>query len=65
MTGVIKHLGNFSAVDPAYSRHMICHDCAVSWTGCWDNFMCPICQQGELPSSEINISEFNIFKEKK
>lgn len=47
-----KYLGNFSAVDPAYSRRMSCHDCKVEWTGCWDNFMCPQCGQGELPSWE-------------
>jgi len=49
----VKYLGNFSAVDPAYSRHMECYDCDVSWTGCWDNFQCPICGDGELPSNEL------------
>jgi len=48
-----KYLGNFSAVDPAYSRHMTCDDCKVSWTGCWDNFQCPKCGHGELPSNEM------------
>jgi len=50
----MKYLGNFSAVDPAYSRHMQCYECDVSWTGCWDNFQCPQCGKGELPTSELN-----------
>ena len=48
-----EYLGNFSAVDPVYSRHMECHDCKVCWTGCWDNFQCPKCQEGELPSNGL------------
>jgi len=44
-----EYLGNFSAVDPAYSRGMVCFDCKVKWTGCWDNFQCPKCGEGELP----------------
>ena len=44
-----RYLGNFSAVDPAYSRGMSCSDCKVEWIGCWDNFMCPECGEGELP----------------
>lgn len=55
MSEKYKYLGNFSAVDPAYSRGMSCHDCKVDWTGCWDNFMCPICGQGELQSCEVNL----------
>lgn len=50
-----RDLGDFSATDPAYSRRMNCYDCKVTWVGCWDNFQCPICGRGELPSSEINI----------
>ena len=46
-----KYLGNFSAVEPAYSRDMHCNDCEVYWTGCWDNFECPQCGKGELPNS--------------
>jgi hypothetical protein len=53
-----RYLGNYSAVDPAYSRSMSCDDCKVSWTGCWDNFQCPLCGQGELPSTEINDSSY-------
>lgn len=49
-----QYLGNFSAVDPAYSRGMSCHDCEVEWTGCWDNFQCPRCGEGELPSCDPN-----------
>ncbi len=48
-----KYVGNFSAVDPAYSRGMSCDKCQVSWTGCWDNFQCPVCFDGELPTSGI------------
>ena len=44
-----KYLGNFSAVDPAYSVLMSCDKCEVSWTGCWDNYQCPRCGEGELP----------------
>ena len=47
-----KYLGNYSAVDPAYSIGMSCYDCKVSWTGCWDNFQCPVCGEGELLSME-------------
>ena len=55
-----KYLGDFSATPPQYSRHMECHDCEVSWTGCWDNFMCPKCRKGELPTDgdEIVLDNF-------
>lgn len=46
------YVGNFSAVGPEYSRYMTCSDCNVAWTGCWDNFECPKCGQGELPSCD-------------
>lgn len=52
-----EYLGNFSAVDPAYSVGMTCHDCNVSWTGCWDNFECPRCGKGELPSTTLSPAE--------
>jgi hypothetical protein len=55
----VRHLGNFSAVEPVYSRLMFCGECNVDWIGCWDNFMCPECGEGELPSAEIN---FNLLK---
>lgn len=44
-----KYLGDFSATPPQYSRGMSCDKCMVSWTGCWDNFMCPKCGEGEIP----------------
>jgi hypothetical protein len=53
-TGDYKYLGDFSATPPQYSRGMFCDDCKVRWTGCWDNFQCPQCGQGELPSSDPN-----------
>lgn len=52
-----RYLGNFSAVDPAYSRDMQCHDCKVRWTGCWDNFKCPECHQGDLPTCKLRDEE--------
>jgi hypothetical protein len=45
-----KYLGNFAACEPWAAQGMQCHECQVSWTGCWDNFQCPRCGQGELPS---------------
>ena len=45
-----EYLGDLSAVDPPYVRHMMCHDCKVEWGGCWDNFQCPKCGKGELPT---------------
>lgn len=47
------YLGDFSATPSQYSRHMECYDCSVSWTGCWDNFQCPKCGEGELPSCRL------------
>ena len=61
------YAGNFSAVDPAYSRGMACHECKVSWTGCWDNFQCPKCSKGELPISDVgslfDFTDINSTKE--
>tara|TARA_R110000772_G_scaffold86268_1_gene180661 strand:+ start:924 stop:1118 length:195 start_codon:yes stop_codon:yes gene_type:complete len=48
-----QFIGNFSAVEPVYSRHMSCHDCEVEWTGCWDNFQCPKCGAGEIPNNDF------------
>lgn len=59
-----RHLGNFSAVEPAYSRLMYCYDCNVDWVGCWDNFQCPECGQGELPNSDINFDLFDFKRPK-
>lgn len=49
-----RYMGNFSAVEPVHTRYMICFECNVSWHGCWDNFQCPVCKNGEIPSSNIN-----------
>ena len=53
---IYEYIGNYSAVDPAYSKGMSCRICKVSWTGCWDNYQCPKCGEGELPSYEDNFS---------
>lgn len=47
-----EYLGNFSATPPQYDRSMSCDKCRVSWTGCWDNFQCPKCDEGELPRND-------------
>jgi len=47
------YLGNFAACEPWAAQGMTCYDCNVSWTGCWDNFQCPKCGKGELPSCEL------------
>jgi hypothetical protein len=47
-----EHLGDLSATPPWHSRHMTCEPCRVSWTGCWDNFQCPRCAKGELPTHD-------------
>jgi hypothetical protein len=60
----MRYLGNFSAVEPVYTRRMYCWECQVEWDGCWDNFMCPICGKGELPSSNIDNLMFKLSKEK-
>ena len=52
-----KYLGDFSATPPWYSQLMSCHECQVSWTGCWDNFQCPQCGKGDLPSPDEFIPE--------
>lgn len=44
-----RYLGNFSATPPWFDVSMRCDNCRVRWTGCWDNFQCPICGEGELP----------------
>ena len=50
-----EYLGDLSAVEPWHVRHMECSDCMVSWGGCWDNFQCPKCGEGELPSYSDSI----------
>ena len=60
-----KYLGDFSACEPWAARHMECHDCKVSWTGCWDNFQCPKCLEGELPTwQEASYAGPQLAKEK-
>lgn len=54
-----EYLGDLSAVGPEHSKYMSCDVCLVSWTGCWDNFMCPKCGQGEIPSIDDDV----IFEE--
>ena len=49
-----EYLGNFSATPVGYDQFMTCDDCKVSWTGCWDNFECPKCGQGELPNNDMD-----------
>jgi hypothetical protein len=49
---VYEHLGNFAACEPWAAQGMSCDDCKVSWTGCWDNFQCPKCGKGDLPTCE-------------
>ena len=45
-----KYMGNFAACEPWAAVYMECHDCRVSWNGCWDNFECPVCRRGDLPN---------------
>ena len=56
-----KYLGYFAACEPWAAQGMSCDDCKVSWTGCWDNFQCPQCGKGELPSMEIESNDANDF----
>lgn len=52
-----KYLGNFAACEPWAAQGMSCDDCMVSWTGCWDNFQCPKCGNGELPWKPAQIDD--------
>lgn len=56
-----QYLGDFSATPPEHSRHMSCYECEVEWIGCWDNFQCPQCGEGELPS--CGLEKLNAIKE--
>lgn len=47
-----QYVGDFSATPPWFSVSMRCDDCMIEWTGCWDNFQCPKCGQGELPNCD-------------
>lgn len=65
MMGEYKDLGYLSAVQPWQSVPMYCDDCKVEWVGCWDNFACPICGDGELPSFDTSESiEFKLTEAK-
>jgi hypothetical protein len=46
------YLGNFASCERWAERSMHCDACRVEWTGCWDNFMCPECGEGQLPGFE-------------
>jgi ATP-dependent protease ClpP protease subunit len=56
---IYEYLGDFSAAPPWASRAMDCHKCKVSWTGCWDNFQCPRCGEGELPSADMQVHGYH------
>jgi hypothetical protein len=58
-----EYLGDLSATPPWHSRSMACHNCRVSWTGCWDNFQCPKCGMGELPGYEGSVMTVDEMKE--
>jgi len=45
-----KYYGDISAVPPERSVLIYCDNCEICFTGCWDNFLCPECGEGELPS---------------
>lgn len=47
-----EYLGNHAACEPWAAVGMSCDKCKVSWTGCWDNYQCPKCGDGELPWNE-------------
>ena len=48
-----KDYGDLSAVEPPYRIHMRCEACRTKWYGCWDNFQCPECGEGELPRAQL------------
>ena len=47
----MKDYGDLSAVGPPYTVSMRCDTCRTKWLGCWDNFQCPECGEGELPKA--------------
>ena len=48
-----KDYGDLSAVEPPYQVAMTCERCRTKWLGCWDNFQCPECGDGELPGAAL------------
>jgi len=59
-----RYLGDHSATPPWETRHMVCHTCRVEWGGCWDNFQCPICGEGELPTWTLSADFFFELRKK-
>lgn len=53
MSEEYEYLGNFSATEPWHTQEMRCDNCKVRWGGCWDNFQCPKCGEGELPNMNV------------
>lgn len=49
MSDGYENLGDLSATPPWFSVAMSCDKCRVQWTGCWDNYQCPKCGDGDLP----------------
>ena len=61
MTEEYKYIGDFSATPPWGATNILCHDCKIQFTGCWDNFQCPQCGKGEIPSADVKSNEECIF----
>jgi hypothetical protein len=53
--GGYRDLGDLSAVEPPYRIRMQCDRCRIVWYGCWDQFQCPECGEGELPTQELGL----------
>ena len=49
-----KDYGDLSAVDIIYQVSMYCEKCNVRWYGCWDNYECPECFTGDLPTCDLD-----------
>jgi hypothetical protein len=58
-----RYLGDFAACEMWAARSMSCDTCRVSWTGCWDNFLCPECGMGELPGFDSEPMTMDKMKE--
>lgn len=44
-----KKIDTGIGADPIHKVEMYCDNCKVRWDGCWDNFSCPICGNGDPP----------------
>jgi hypothetical protein len=54
-----KYIGDFAACEAWAARLLTCSRCNVCWTGCWDNFQCPTCGEGDVPTNDaINCALF-------